>query len=171
MAPNCNLNLRNTDQSGNVVASYSVPALQVQNILQYVGFNNIPFDHSIGALSIFLNMFSPTDNLHSGEALGYYRQREWRLMAGDVHVNGRPLGRHLSDDEKGKLAAVDSLFWTRRLPIEGKGDVSRLDLALVYEPTPGWNVLDFIKSIHAPANALARVKGIIGESVPVRELT
>ena len=163
------LNLQNTDPSGKIVTSYSVPAVQVQNILQYVRFNNIPFDHSIGVLGIFLNMFCPTDNLHLGEPLGYYRQREWRLIAGDMRLNGRPLGRELSDLEKESLVVVDPLFWNRALSVDGK-DVPRRDLAVVYEPTAGWNALDFIESIHAPRNAVARVKEIIGATVPVHEI-
>jgi hypothetical protein len=169
VAPNYALNLQNTDASGHVVAAYSVPAVQVQNILQHVGFNNIPFDHSIGVLAVFLNMFCPTDNLHLGEPLGYYRQREWRLIASDIRINGRPLGRDLSDVEKETLAAVDPLFWNHPLLVDGN-NVPRRDLAVVYEPLVGWSALDLIESIYAPVNALPHVKKIVGEAVPVHQL-
>jgi len=170
VAPNYTLNLQNTDSSGHVVTSYSLPAVQVQNILQHVGFNNIPFDHSIGVLGVFLSLFCPTDNLHLGEPLGYYRQREWRLIAGDMRINDCPLSRELSEPEKQSLVAADPDFWNGSLCVDGK-NVQRRDLAVVYEPTERWNALDLIESIYAPRSALARVQEIFGKTVPVRELT
>lgn len=169
VAPNYTLDLQNTDASGQVVAKYSVPATQVQKVLQHVGFNSIPFDHSMGVLSVFLNMFCPTDNLHLSEPLGYYRQREWRLIAGDMRVDGRPMGRELSDAEKQRLAAVDPTFWNRTLDVDGTS-VSRKDLAFVYDPVPGWHPLDLIESIHAPASAFSRIKQIMGDKVLVHKI-
>ena len=163
------LNLRNTDATGQVVASHEVPASQVQHVLQYVGFNNIPFDHSIGILAVFLNMFCPTDNLHLNEPLGYYRQREWRLIAGDMRINGRPFGRELSGVEKQRLVAIDPIFWNRTLDVDGVS-VPRKDLAFVYDPVPGWQPLDLIQVIHAPEIVVARVKQIVGGKVPVHKV-
>ncbi|MDV6347712.1 hypothetical protein R2083_09300 [Nitrosomonas sp. Is35] len=169
VAPNYTLDLQNTDAAGQVAATYAVPATHVQNVLQHVGFNNIPFDHSIGVLGVFLNMFCPTDNLHLGELLGYYRQREWRLIAGDIRINSRPMGRELSDAEKQRLATVDSIFWNRQLDVDGKS-VPRKDLAFIYDPVPGWNPFDLIESIHAPSSALTRIKQIVGNKVPVHKV-
>ena len=104
------MNLCNSDPAGNIIATYDVPAKQVQSMLKYFGFNNIPFDHSIGILSIFLNMFCPTDNTQTGEQLGYYRQMEWRVIAGDMKLNDRSLGRQLLEEEKAELLAIDQLF-------------------------------------------------------------
>lgn len=169
VVPDYTLNLQNTDARGQVVASHTVPASHVQHVLQYVGFNNIPFDHSIGILSVFLNMFCPTDNLHLNEPLGYYRQREWRLIAGDMRINGHPLGRELSGEEKQRLAAIDPIFWNRTLDVDG-ASVQRKDLAFVYDPAPGWQPLDLIQAIHAPENAVARVKQVVGDKVPVHKV-
>lgn len=82
------LKLQNTDPSGKIVVSKEIPAAHVQYFLQHVGFNSIPFNHSTGILSVFMNMFYPTDNTHADVQLGYYRQREWRLIAGDMNFNG-----------------------------------------------------------------------------------
>src|SRR5262249_53334802 len=84
VSTNFTINLQNTDDKGTIVAQYAVPGGNVQDILKYVGFNNIPFDHSVGVLNAFMNMFYPTDNTHKDDLLGYYRQREWRLIAGDI---------------------------------------------------------------------------------------
>lgn len=67
VSSNCSITLNNTEPSGAVVASYNVPMDHVRHVLQHVSFNNIPFDHSIGMLNVFQNMFYPTDNTHTGE--------------------------------------------------------------------------------------------------------
>lgn len=165
--PNYTLTLRNVDSTSKVDASYTVPSTHARQILQHVGFNNIPFDHSIGVLAIFLNMFYPTDNLHRGELLGYYRQREWRLMAGEINFNGHPMGRELSATEKFDLATIDPIFWNRPLLVEGK-NVPRKDLALVYEPVAGWNAFDLVESVYAPQCIHARIKEILGPNVSIK---
>lgn len=167
--PNYNLTLRNSDSAGNIVATSDVPARQVQSVLKHVGFNNIPFDHSIGILSIFLNMFCPTDNTHTGEHLGYYRQREWRVIAGDVRFNNRPLGRPLLDNEKAELLAIDRLFWERALTYSDHQN-RRCDLALVYEPVIGWNAFEFVEAIYAPGHTLEQVREVVGDDIPIYSL-
>jgi hypothetical protein len=47
LAPDAAFNLTNTDPVGKVVASYSVPATNINSIMKYIGYRNIPFDHSI----------------------------------------------------------------------------------------------------------------------------
>jgi hypothetical protein len=168
VAPDYKLHLQNSDAAGKIVASYEVPALQVQHVLQHVGFNNIPFDHSTGMLSVFMNMFYPTDNTHTGDELGYYRQREWRLIAGDVNFNNRPMGRPLTGAESATLEAIDPVFWNRKLTVEGKPH-KRSELALVYEPLPKWNFFDLVRTVIVPERAVSRVQSIAPDK-PVQHL-
>jgi hypothetical protein len=168
VAPNYKLHLQNSDSSGNVVASYEVPALQVQQVLQHVGFNNIPFDHSVGIFSVFMNMFYPADNTHTGDQLGYYRQREWRLIAGNVNFNGRPMGRALSNPEIATLEGIDPDFWNRELVVEGATH-KRSALALVYDPVPDWKFFDLIEAVIVPQHAVSRAQAIVGDK-PVEAL-
>ena len=164
VAPDYKLILRNPDSAGNIVAEYDVPASHVQNVLQHVGFNNIPFDHSIGVLSVFLNMFYPTDNTHTGDQLSYYRQREWRLIAGDINFNGRPMGRGLSDTEIATLQNIDPDFWNRELMLEGVRR-QRSALALVYDPIPDWMLFDLVEAVFVPEHAIGRAQAIVGDKI------
>jgi hypothetical protein len=167
VAPNYEVTLQNSDRAGNIVATYKIPASTVREILQFVQFNSIPFGHSIAVLRVFLNIFYPTDNAHTGERLGYYRQREWRLIAGDINVEGRPIGRNLSASEIARLHKIDHGFWTRDITIDGVAR-QRSALALAYEPTPGWHFFELVDSILAPAGAVKRVRAIVGDKVAVR---
>src|SRR5205807_913064 len=87
--------LEKLDNAGNRVPSSALLASDVDALIKHVGYENIPFDHSIGMLTAFLNIFYPTDNTHTGELLGYYRQREWRLIGGGLKFNNRLLARAL----------------------------------------------------------------------------
>lgn len=165
--PDYTLDLKNTGSDGDVVSSCSIPATQMRQLLQYVGFNKIPFDHSIGVLEVFLNMFCPTDNMHSGEVLGYYRQKEWRIIAGNIKFNGRPMGRELLTSEKDELVSIDPVFWERALLVEGK-ERPRKELALIYDPFEGWDAFDLVEAIYAPETLHARIREIFGDGVPIK---
>jgi len=164
ISPNLILTLQNTGQTGEVITEYGVSATDVRHVLQHVGFNNIPFDHSIGILNVFQNMFYPTDNLHAGEALGYYRQREWRLIAGGINFGGRPMGRELSAVEMARLHEIDTRFWTQELIVEG-ARCQRSALALVYDPLPSWCFFDLVQTIFVPKHRVAQVRAIVGNAV------
>jgi hypothetical protein len=169
VAPNYQLILRNTDAAGNVVAEFPVGASDVQHVLQHVGFNNIPFDHSIGTLTVFLNMFYPTDNAHTGDALGYYRQREWRVIAGDIDFNHRPMGRKLSPAEISEVEDIDPQFWKRELVVDSVS-TPRSALALAYDPVPSFDFFKVVDDVLVPREAEERVRQIVGACASVRSI-
>lgn len=168
--PNCELQLRNTDSAGNVVAEYKIRLTDVQQFLQYVGFNNIPFDHSAGILGYFLDIFYPTDNMHQSDQLGYYRQREWRLIATNINLQGRPIGRVLSSFEAAELETVDVEFWGRKLAVDGV-EKRRSELALVYKPTPSWDFFGLVEEVLVPRDAVDQAQAIVGDKVTVSAQT
>jgi len=169
VSPSCELNLQNTDAAGNVVARYNLRIADVQNLLQYIGFNSIPFDHSAGILGYFLNIFYPTDNLYQNDELGYYRQREWRLVASNVNIHGRPIGRSLSAAEVVQLEDIDPEFWGRQLLADGKLQ-RRSDLALIYDPVPAWRFFELVDEVLVPPSVVDQVHAIVGDELIVRGL-
>jgi hypothetical protein len=164
LAENATFTLTNTDPAGKVVASYIVPAGNINAVMKYIGHRNIPFDHSIGMLSIFLNMFYPTDNRFSGELLGYYRQREWRLIGGGLNLNGRPIARNLTAAEVQELMKIDPQFWSRQLTIDGKPR-TRAELACLYQPLVDWSFFDLVQSVFVPHSHQGPFQAIAGEKV------
>lgn len=134
----CEFNLRNVDSCGNIVQEFTIPWRSLRDFVDYIGFENAPFDAMTGAVSIAQSLFYPTDNKHIDEVLGYYRQREWRITAG-YNVNGIPRGRPLVEDEKDALLDADKHFWNRQLA-DGKETFLRLDKAAVLSE-PNQNIL------------------------------
>ena len=129
------LNLRNVNEAGDIVQEFKIPWRSIRDFLSYIGFENAPFRAMTGAISIAQSLFYPTDDKHTDELLGYYRQREWRITAG-YYVNGIPRGRPLVDGEKRMLMNADADFWNRRMS-DGKEAFLRLDKAVVLsEPNP-----------------------------------
>lgn len=168
LCPNATLQLKNTDPEGKIVADYTIPASNVDAVMKHIGYRNIPFDHSIGMLSVFLNIFYPTDNAYSGELLGYYRQREWRLIGGELNFNNRPIGRGLTPAETIRLTAIDQRFWSRELVLDGVSQ-NRSALAVIYDPAQNWNFFDLVEKVFVPRSIEERARAIAGDKVIVMD--
>ena len=166
-APNYELRLKNVDPSGKIINDFNVPAEYVRNFLHHVGYRNIPFDHSAAVLRLMMNMFYPTDNEFMDEQLGYYRQREWRLIETGVAFNQHPMTRRLNNDEQLRLQEIDRQFWTRNVSC-GDQKGPRSELALLYKPEPNWNFLSLAKAIIVPNTAVERAREILGATAPIR---
>jgi hypothetical protein len=169
VSPSCDLELRNVGADGQPVAGYKIPLTTIRDFLQYIGFNNIPFDHSAAALSYYLGIFYPTDNPYKNDQLGYYRQREWRLISSEFAINSRPIARKLSQDEVAQLESADSTFWGREIDADGTPQ-RRSALALVYDPEPGWNIFDVVDKVVGPKAAIDQIQAIVGDDVDVDAL-
>lgn len=167
--PSCEAVLTNPDPDGKSKTEYRVQITEIEKILRYVGFRNIPFDHSVAVLDYFLSLFYPTDNAYRNDELGYYRQREWRLVASSIGILGRSLTRALSGAEMAELERIDYDFWSRELTVASKTN-RRSELAHVFEPEPNWNFFDIVEAVLVPDSAVKEAKSIVGDAVPVRVL-
>ena len=106
----CPITLRNSDESRGTVQEFNIQLQAIRDLLSWIGFETAPFAAMTGFTTIAQSLFYPTDDDHNDQALGYYRQREWRITA-DYLVNGSPRGRNLQEDEKEQLIATDGAFW------------------------------------------------------------
>jgi hypothetical protein len=102
--------------------------------------------------------------MHSGELLGYYRQREWRLIGGGLFFNGRPIARDLTEAEMTRLNAIDGMFWNRELLVDGKPQARRA-LARIYDPVQDWHFFDLVQNVYVPRSIERRVRPIVGDKV------
>ena len=147
---NASITLSNHKPERVRVNEFNLKPSDISNLMTYINFRNIPFDHSIAMLEIFENMFYPTDNSHSDENLGYYRQREWRLVQSALQINGKSTFRNLTDDEGNKLEIINSHFWQKKISINGQ-TFKRSKLASIYQPYGNPKIHDLIECIVVPS--------------------
>lgn len=165
---NATIDLNNETPEGTRVNEFKIKASDVDALMTHIGYRNIPFAHSIAMLGIYENMFYPTDNAYSDDMLGYYRQREWRLVLSTFEINGQPISRPLTAEERRELEAVDPAFWQRELTVRGQA-ASRSELAQIYLPYGGLTSRDLIESIVVPPSAEASVREFYDGEIEVVE--
>jgi hypothetical protein len=165
--PSYKINLQSLHPEGRIENAHEVSADAVRRILDFVGYRSIPFDHSIAFLDIIMNIFYPTDNIYSGEILGYYRQREWRLIETLVNFNNNLTTRTLAHFEQQKLMKIDPAFWGREIIWRG-GRGKRAELARVYQPDLSWNLVNLANSVIVPVNSVEKARAIVGPEVSIR---
>src|ERR1022692_397234 len=155
--PECTLNLQNTDSSGAVVHSYTVPRPVLKNVLDYLGFQNAPFGLVRGALNAMLSLFYPADDDVNDTILGYYRQREWRIVSG-IQMGHVALSGKLTPQESREVSGIDHGFWDRtlsiRFPASHARTFRRIDEAESVSKLGTRHVRELIRSVIVPPSAL-----------------
>lgn len=142
--------LNNTDDAGKIVASNQVPIKQIRAVLDFVGYKNAPYDAMAGILRLIQNLFYPTDDQIHDDALSYYRQREWRIIAGfGVPAHGDQT-RDPTAQERDRLLAVDEVFWNREMQHDGQ-KFHRIDRAKLIPAVGHWGLLKRVNAIVCPA--------------------
>jgi len=70
LMPNATIDMQIRDPAtGVIIETFPIQTSDALKVIKYINYNAIPFDHSIGLLNVCLNMFYPTDNAHTGDAL------------------------------------------------------------------------------------------------------
>ena len=154
--------LNNGDDSRGIVQEFQVPWKSIKDFLTFIGFEAAPFNAMLGAISIAQTLFYPTDDERHDQELGYYRQREWRIIA-DYYVNSTPRERSLNDEEKAILLDLDEYFWgsaTHSSNPAIRADEAR---ALIL-PSPD-EMLALISRIIVPDNFASQARATFGERV------
>ena len=159
---NHQLNLRNADESDNIVQEFPVSAAVIRNILRYLKFETAPFEAMTGVTSMAQSLFYPTDDEHHDEELGYYRQREWRIT-GDYYTNGMRRGRAPHDGEKTQLLGGDKSFWNRQ--VHSSHSTLRVEEALVLtQPMPD-ELPNKVNRIIVPTDYFAQARELFDDRV------
>ena len=161
VAPDCMMQLQNTEEDGTVTNNFAVPLTAVRDLLTFVGFKNAPYAEMMNAISYAKSLFYPTDDKIHDEALAYYQQREWRIGRGLTHA-GTVHSRALTEDEKREVIKVDQRFWTA---IVGSPPARRIDTANVIERFGDGGVIDAISKVIVPPEAFGEAQTLFGDKV------
>ena len=171
ISPECTINLQNSDSSGTVVQSNAVPPAALKHVLDYLSFQNAPFDLMRGVLNAMLSLFYPADDQINDTMLGYYRQREWRIVSG-IQIDGMPMSLPLTPEESKEVGDIDHDFWDRalsiRVPASHARSFRRIDEAETISRLGKRGIADLIKSVIVPRSAVNQASEIF--TVPVRSL-
>ena len=119
----------------------------------------------------WLNFFYPADNTKHDKALDYYRQREWRIAC-NFAINDVNVLRPLTEPEKQRLLQIDRSFFERRVET-GVGKKDTLALALVHPGINGKSLIQIVRRIIVPPEAVERVTKLLaslGNPPPVVSL-
>ncbi|MBX5455077.1 MAG: hypothetical protein K6U10_14230 [Acidobacteriia bacterium] len=161
IAPECIVNLRNTDEDRTTTNDFAIPIGAIRDVLSFIGFKNAPYAEMMNALGYVKSLFYPTDDAIHDEALAYYRQREWRIgrgltSAGTVH------SRSLTEVEKQRVIEVDPRFWTTEI---GTPPTRRIDKAHVIPQFGDGPVTDAISRVIVPPAAVDDARQLFGDKV------
>lgn len=169
ISPDAVFDLKNSDPNDpqKIVQSFQVPVKSIRDLLSYIGYRNAPFDLMIGVLNAAQNLFYPTDDQIHDELLAYYRQREWRLIAG-IGLRGKSQSRSLTNEEKAILIEINPTFWQRELK-DDTISLKRVDEAVIIESYWGGHISNLITKIRVPQSAYEKACEIFPGKVIINQ--
>ncbi len=110
------------------------------------------------ALEGMLKFFYPADDLRHDEGLGYYREREWRIV-GNMAIRGIEMMRRPSAELIERLKALDGDFFGREFPPNSGRSLAEGVFVL-----PGLGdrrILQMVNRIVVPEAAVSNVQAIL----------
>jgi hypothetical protein len=147
-------NLLITGGSGSVQTELTIRG--ARDLLAYLEHGHQPIHILRSAVQALAGYFYPVEDLNYTDVLGYYRQREWRIIGNMVHMN-QPMSRNCSGAEQAFLEKLDPQFWARTIDLP-TGPTKRSMAAQVYPIFRGQPVFASVRRVIAPRAALAWVE-------------
>jgi len=117
-----------------------------------------PPDILLPGLEGMLKFFAPADDVKHGEALGYYREREWRI-AGNPAIRGVEMMRRPSPELIKRLLSLDSDFFGRRCRPDS--DRTQAEESYVLPGLDDVHILRMVNRIIAPEAAISDLHKIL----------
>ena len=131
------------------------------DLFSYLTEGNQSVDSLRAALQALSGFFYPTEDLRYTGLLGYYRQREWRIIA-SMAKDGVELTRPLDAGEKKLLLELDPEFFGEQLPFRN-GAHRRVDQCKLFELIDKKPIIRYARRVIVPKVAVTRAKGILNE--------
>lgn len=109
-------------------------------------------------------LFYPTEDPLFTGLLGYYRQREWRIL-GNMVLRGAEATRRPTENELGELLQIDEAFFGRRIAFP-TGEFSRAQQCLFLREVADHHVLTYARRLFCPATAVEDATRILADVAP-----
>ena len=121
---------------------------ELEKVIQFLSFERAPFDKLMGGLHFFSSLLYPADNHYRNDILGYYRQREWRILPGLIAGN-EALTQPLDIERISRLISIDNEFWSKSIEDDEKSFV-RAEEAFCISTFNGKPIHEFIRRVFVP---------------------
>lgn len=135
-----------------------------QEILRLLRVSNdlIEFSSLEATLQFLSGLFYPTEDLRYNSDLGYYMQKEWRLLP-SIYFNGVPIATKASEQQKTNLINIDKRFFMAELQ-SGKNSVfRRVDECYYIKNVNGDHILKSANRIIVPFEDIEAVAELLQE--------
>ncbi|MCP4897456.1 MAG: hypothetical protein GY906_10840 [bacterium] len=117
------------------------------------------------AIAGLSGLISPADDFEHkgphGGLLSYYRQREWRIVAG-IEKNGVAIHRELEPDEKDRLLQIDPEFFGKEHEFRGGND-RQIDRCRVFSEYLGKSIMRYARRVIVPERVLDQARDILSD--------
>ena len=133
----------------------------VKALLSYLTRDIQPVIKLWAAIKALSGFFYPVEDLKYTDLLGYYRQREWRILA-SMAKDGIELTRPLDTGEMDSLLKLDPEFFGQQLCFR-TGKYRRVDQCKLFEQLDGKPIIRYARRVIVPAVAVARATEILNE--------
>lgn len=125
------------------------------DLLQMLQAEMQPIPILLGAVRGISNLFYPVDNEKYTEPLGYYRQREWRLVAGVIRL-GKPVTVNVESDDINALLRIDNEFFAHEMDFSDGRRMRAVECQL-YKTFRGAPIVQSIRKLICPRKAMQAV--------------
>lgn len=144
-----------------VISGTRCSAGGVKALLSYLTEGMQPVVKLWAAIKALSGFFYPAEDLKYTDLLGYYQQREWRILA-NMAKDGVELTRSLYAGEVESLLELDPEFFGEQLLFR-TGKYRRVDQCKLFEQLDGKPIIRHARRVIVPAVAVARAKEILNE--------
>ena len=131
----------------------------LHHFLTFINSGGQPFIEQLGVIKGFSSLFYPIENTTYTEKLGYYMQREWRIISNIIH-KGNALVDKLTVDEQNRLLDLDKEYYDKIVTIP-TGTFRRVELCKVLRTIGGKPIQASINRIFVPHSIYSETKDLL----------
>ncbi len=126
-----------------------------EDLIAFLRADAQPIQILRNALRAWSSFFYPAEDLTYTDLLGYYRQREWRIIA-NMSKSGQELNRPLEELEKEKLLELDPDFFDCELEFHS-GIYKRVDQCVIFSELHGKPIIKYVRRVIVPSPVTSEV--------------
>jgi hypothetical protein len=118
-------------KNGRLVRQTTCSVGGAEDLLSFLGEGHQPLIDLQAGLQALSGLFYPTENLRCTDLLGYYHEREWRILSGAAKKK-KKIARRLNEHAKEFLLGLDREFYSKQMLFRN-GERRRVDECRLFE--------------------------------------